>query len=278
MSFFLSIRDYLRTLNNERRARRLVSQQCRVINQGFLFSGRSQYFTAQGYEPHQTELVKRVLTEVDSFVNVGAHHGYYCCLALQRGKETIAFEPHPMNIVMLRKHIAANRFSEKFRLFEAAVGSSKGSLEFYGGGFTGSLLNTIHVDTPTHERQLVDVVTLDSALNIGTSKALILMDVEGYELEALKGASNLLRQRHYWLVEILSNHGSNYPYSGVFDLMETNGYEAWGVDEVNQDFEKITLEKAIEIDSGKRKTAITNYLFIPRGEKLVQNLQEPQKD
>ena len=277
MSLFLNIRDYLRTLNNERRARRLVSQPCRVINQGFLFSGRSQYFSAQCYEPYQTELVKRVLTEVDSFVNVGAHHGYYCCLALQRGKETIAFEPHPMNVVMLQKHITANQFSEKFRLFEAAVGSSEGSLEFYGGGFTGSLLNTIHTDTPTHERQLVDVVTLDRALNIGESKSLILMDVEGYELEALKGAPNLLRQRHYWLVEILSNHGNNYPYSGVFDLMEANDYEAWGVDEVNKDFKQVALETAREIDRGKRKTTITNYLFIPRGDKLVQKLREREK-
>ena len=78
-------------------------------------------------------------------------------------------------------------------------------------------------------------------------------------------------------MEILSNHGNNYPYSGVFDLMEANGYEAWGVDEANQDFTQVTLETAREIDSGKRKTAITNYLFIPRGDKVVQNLRERQK-
>ena len=169
------------------------------------------------------------------------------------------------------KHMRAMRLALPVDVFDSSLST------FWKCANTGSLLNTIHTDTPTHERQLVDVVTLDRALNIGESRSLILMDVEGYELEALKGAPNLLRQRHYWLVEILSNHVNDYPYSGVFDLMEANDYEAWGVDEVNKDFKQVALETAREIDRGKRKTTITNYLFIPRGDKLVQKLRERQK-
>lgn len=270
--FFKKIKEKIRALNNKRRENRLLRQACRMLPQGFLFSGRSQYFSKLGYEPFQTSLISEVLKEISTFINVGAHHGYYCCLALSKNINTIAFEPHPMNAAMLEKHISANKFSKDFKLIKAAVGSVEGTLELHGGGFTASLLN-IHPNTPSEERQTVSVVKLESMLELGDSTTLILMDVEGYELEALKGSIQLMRSKPYWIIEVLSNHGNDTPFSEVFSFMESHNYEAWAIDEEKKHIAKFpsSLAKSIEVES--RHIAYSNFLFVPQGNDLIQRLQ-----
>ena len=163
---FQKIKEKIRALNYKRKERRLLRQTCRMLPQGFLFSGRNQYFSKSGYEPFQTNLISEIFKETSNFVNVGAHHGYYCCLALSKNINTTAFEPHPLNAVILQKHISANEFTKGFKLINAAVGSVEGTLELHGGGFTASLLNT-HPNSPSKEHQLVKVVKLDNVNSHG---------------------------------------------------------------------------------------------------------------
>ena len=48
---------------------------------GFKLAGNAAM--AQGtFEPVETELVRKLLGEVDVLINVGANVGYYCCHAL----------------------------------------------------------------------------------------------------------------------------------------------------------------------------------------------------
>ena len=270
--FYEKIKDKIRALNNKRRERRLLRQACRLLPQGFLFSGRSQYFSKLGYEPYQTNLVSEVLKEVSTFVNVGAHHGYYCCLALSKNIKTIAFEPHPMNAGMLQKHISANKFSKDFKLIKAAVGSVEGNLELYGGGFTSSLLS-IHSNTPSEEHLMVNVVKLDNMVELKNSATLILMDVEGYELEALKGATQLMLSKPYWIIEVLFNHGNDTPFSEVFSFMELHKYEAWAIDEGEEHISKFPTSLAKSIEVGNYPISASNFLFVPQGDDLVQRLQ-----
>ena len=268
---FQKIKEKIRALNYKRKERRLLRQTCRMVPQGFLFSGRNQYFSKSGYEPFQTNLISEIFKETSNFVNVGAHHGYYCCLALSKNINTTAFEPHPLNAVILQKHISANEFTKGFKLINAAVGSVEGTLELHGGGFTASLLNT-HPNTPSKEHQLVKVVKLDNVLDLENSSTLILMDVEGYELEALKGATQLMRSKPYWIIEVLSNHGNDTPFSAVFSLMESLNYEAWAINEEEKCLSKFPTSLAMAVAAGDSRISYSNFLFVPQGSDLIQRL------
>src|SRR4051794_500141 len=74
---------------------------------GFRFSGAKSMETGR-FEPEETKLVQLLLPHVDVVVNVGANLGYYCCLALQAGKQMVAFEPIELNVRYLLKNIKAN--------------------------------------------------------------------------------------------------------------------------------------------------------------------------
>lgn len=200
--FISKLKNSIRKFNNKRNQIRLLKKRCVMLNHGFLFSGRGQYFTKSGYEPFQTNLILKLLSRVSMFVNIGAHHGYYCCLALSRNIPTIAFEPHPMNVAMIKKHVNANGYAESLTLIEAAVGSHESRLKLFGSGFTGSLIN-VHPNAPARECQEIDVVTLNDKVNLKDNKALCVMDIEGFELEALKGATKLMANKPYWIIEVL---------------------------------------------------------------------------
>jgi len=50
-------------------------------------------------------------------VNVGANTGYYCCLALDRNKYVIAFEPINLNVKYLLRNIKANNWDDRIEVY-----------------------------------------------------------------------------------------------------------------------------------------------------------------
>ena len=274
--FGLSLKDRLRTFNRQRVYKRGLNKPCVGHPDGFLFSGRNQIMAKGGYEPFEADLVRKILPDVHVFVNIGAHHGYYSCLALSSNTDTIAYEPEASNILMLEKHIKANDFRNQFTLHPCAVGSQSGELVLYGGGSGGSLLPNSNL-APLSEQQTVSVVTLDDTLSLNNQKALCLMDVERFELEALKGARKILSSKikPYWIIEVLPNSPQgdvNHEFERVFELMQSHGYTAWGIDEGANQLVPVTSDKALKVKEGELKTNMSNFLFTERDDDLVQRL------
>ena len=73
------------------------------------------------FEPTETSIVSRLLDDIDTFVNVGANVGYYCCIALNKNKPVIAFEPIASNVQLLLKNVRANGWSAPFELLPIAL-------------------------------------------------------------------------------------------------------------------------------------------------------------
>ena len=275
---WLNFKDWFRTRNRQRVYNRLLNKPCSTHPNGFLFSGRNQMMEKGGYEPFEVDLVRKILGEVQLFANIGANHGFYSCLALSTKTETVAYEPEATNIKMIRKHIKANCFANSFTLHPCAVGSLASEMVLHGGGSGGSLLSDNLSNAPKGEQQTVQVVTLDDTLSLGGKKALFLMDVEGFEYEALKGSKTILSSetKPYWIIEVWPQNGSGQPnnaFSNTFSFMESHGYTYWGIDEGAKNLTPLTHSVVHKIEKGEAKVSFSNFLFIPEKDSLALRLQ-----
>jgi len=143
------------------------------------------------YEYDKQRLFSEIVTEGSVVYDIGAHVGFYTLLASvlvgPRGK-VIAFEPLPKNIQYLKEHLKINQCNN-VEVIEAAVSSKSGKSFFIQGGntFTGYLSK----DTEGIE---IEIISLDDLINKNNLPIphIIKIDVEGAELEVLKGAKDLI--------------------------------------------------------------------------------------
>ena len=73
----------------------------------------------------------------------------------------------------------------------------------------------------------VAVDTLENLLSgVDYANALLKIDTEGYELEVLKGAQNILSQFHYVITEtsVMKRFEDSYTYNELVRFMEQNGF------------------------------------------------------
>ena len=138
------------------------------------------------YETERTDLYEELLRPGQVVFDVGAHMGYYTLIASRavgpEGK-VFSFEPLPFNLRQLRRHVKHNRCAN-VQIMAGGVGAESGEGRFVstGGSATGHL--AAHGDTPVQLFALDEVVASGQAPPPG----LIKIDVEGNELEVLKGA------------------------------------------------------------------------------------------
>jgi FkbM family methyltransferase len=152
------------------------------------------------FETSEWRFVERFLRPGMTVLDVGAHHGFYSLLASQKvGAEgqVVAFEPSPRERRKLLRHLEWNHCTN-VRVESYAVGEGEGQADLFlvHGKQTGcNSLRPPHRERTSIVR--VPVSTLDGYLRRRSVPRVdfIKLDVEGAELSALKGASELLEHR-----------------------------------------------------------------------------------
>lgn len=142
-------------------------------------------------------------------IDVGANRGQFCLLAAQELPEATiyAFEPLQEAADLLARLMDSH---PAFCLTKTAVGAASGTREIHiaQAEDSSSLLRSRAAQAfdgaRTVERRMVPVVTLDEELSsVGmVSPVLVKVDVQGLELEVLKGAEQVLQHCSYLLVEL----------------------------------------------------------------------------
>ena len=140
----------------------------------------------------ERQLLKRILSAGDVVVDGGANIGIYSqFLARCVGETGIvhSFEPSPENFKRLQ---SATRKLANVRLSQAAVGECSGRSRLY----LSDKLNVDHRTYATAEDSRcavpIDIVALDDYFKPGQRVDLIKMDIQGYELHALRGTNRVL--------------------------------------------------------------------------------------
>jgi FkbM family methyltransferase len=140
----------------------------------------------------ERQLLKRILFAGAVVVDAGANIGIYSELLSRCVGPTGAvhsFEPSPDNFKRLR---AATRKLQNVRLSQAAVGEHSGNSELY----LSDKLNVDHraymANGDSRRTVPIEIVALDDYFKPGERVDLIKMDIQGYELHALRGANRVL--------------------------------------------------------------------------------------
>jgi FkbM family methyltransferase len=155
----------------------------------------------------ELELLFRDSVDVDyTFIDCGANYGYWSVLVSSKpfgAHKAIAVEPSGQNFPKLANNAKVN--GSRFELMKCAIGSSRGIARL-----TGTKHEAFSIAGTSSGGEEVPVIALDNLIDDGkvaaSGKYLIKLDVEGVEIEAIKGGSRLLQTDSVLLCE---EHGND---------------------------------------------------------------------
>jgi FkbM family methyltransferase len=161
---------------------------------------------------------RRALRDGGLFLDVGANVGTYTIWAAEQGAEVIALEPAADTFGLLEENIALNGY--QVTAVRAAAGDHCGSARFSAGL---DAANRLAADGPA----VTDLVTVDSL--IGDRQVTgMKVDVEGFEIDVLRGAARALADHRIGLIQIEWNQASTFAVGTdrrpIAELLAGHGY------------------------------------------------------
>jgi FkbM family methyltransferase len=195
--------------------------------------GRRLY--GYGFCEPAARFMRSLLGPGDVVIDGGANIGLFTLVAAagvgRRGR-VIACEPSPTTMRLLRANVDRNRF-DWVELREVALAAAPGRLRLHvftpGSGFS----SFAPADTTSGVEVEVEVATLDDvASEVLERLKLVKLDVEGAELRALQGASQVLEHaRPDFIVEIEPEHlvRQGGSIAEVQDLFDAAGYVGYSI-------------------------------------------------
>lgn len=221
---FQKINIVLYTLLGSKKSSQLITSPVGKIVFALLFKGKGNrvYETNEGvklemtpeeamslgiallgsHNHYEEKVLKTILHRGDVVVDVGAFIGEESLLAAKlvgpKGK-VYAFEPSPTHIKRLADNIRRNN-TDNIEIIKYAVSNKKGIFPLYEAGSGSSFVKNeaeYHIRSKSIKPIYVKTVTLDEFVIRRRIHHIdfIKIDVEGWDLQVLKGATKILRAR-----------------------------------------------------------------------------------
>jgi FkbM family methyltransferase len=195
------------------------------------------------YEPYMAQAIEENLRAGDTFWDIGANIGWFSLVASKivgPNGRVFSFEPSPDVFNLLS---ANTRGQHSIRIIQCGVGNDDAVTAFASHGPSSSA-SFVEEVTKINQRYLpeapirkveVNIRKVDTLVKQLGPPRVIKIDVEGFELEVLKGATGLLSTARPIL--IMEIHPPQLNLSGgsealLFQLLRGHGY-AWEV--INRD-------------------------------------------
>jgi FkbM family methyltransferase len=192
---------------------------------------------AYNYED-ELELLFRGSIDVDyTFIDCGANYGYWSVLVSSKpfgAHKAIAIEPSAQNFPKLANNARVN--GSRFEAMKCAIGASRGTARL-----SGTKHEAFSIAGNQSDGEEVPVIALDTLIDDGkvsaSGKYLVKLDVEGVEIEAIKGGSRLLQADTVILCE---EHGSDRAHMVSRYILEKTPLTLMVYDPRSQQLETIT--------------------------------------
>ena len=214
---------------------RYATMRPEVTEFGFRMLGKDDLDTSR-IQSSEHAAFKRLLSESDIFVDIGANVGLFTMLAAEKKVPVISCEPHPQTFRLLCRNLHMNGF-EDVEAHACAIGDRTRICSLFGGG-QGASLNEGWGGIHSTYETVVPCITLEALIGnrFQDLQMLFKVDAEGAEFDILSQSPHLLNRKPkpIWIIEnsISRNYGpkKNPNYKSLFDLFWRNGYEAYTVE------------------------------------------------
>lgn len=149
--------------------------------------------TCTFYEVSMLEFIQKLdprATIIDVGANIGNHTVYFAKFI--NCNQVISIEPYARSFKKLKNNINNNKITDKVQILNVAAGSHNGRCSLIPGPATNIGL------TKTAKGKDITITTLDTLVD-DKEISLIKIDVEGNELDVLKGVKKILEKQSPFL-------------------------------------------------------------------------------
>ncbi len=169
------------------------------------------------------------LPQIDNFIDIGVGQGTPLLWKKYKNKKIICIDPLDYSENVVKKMLKKRNYS----FYKYAVGAKEEikilNVEKNLGRSTFLKVTKKNFEGKPKSKIKVPVKTLDSIVKESNVKGSfgIKIDVEGYELEILKGAKKTLKKTNFVIVEARHNHKTfhkQYELSELMTLMTKNNF------------------------------------------------------
>ncbi len=172
-------------------------------------SGITAYYYFGLPDFHEQNFILDHIERSELFIDIGANVGGWTLLVAGKGTKVLAFEPIPDSFERLKENISLNpQCIQSVNVYNVGLSSEKGTLSFTADLDTG---NTVISDPESYSGNKINVgVTPIDEYTMDCNPSYIKIDVEGHELEVIKGSRKTLEYEGLKALIIETYRWANY--------------------------------------------------------------------
>lgn len=176
------------------------------------------------YSEDEVAKLLSLINENSVVVEVGANIGTITVPMAKAAAKVYAYEPQPKTHALLARNVEQNGLLNKVHIYSVALSDKEGETFISDVDYDAEKLNGGSASLNDNGGVQVKKTTLDSEFTIDERIDLIKIDVEGHELEVLKGGiETITRHKPFIYVENDRSEKSEALIAELFDL----GYDCY---------------------------------------------------
>ncbi|MFA6254121.1 MAG: FkbM family methyltransferase [Candidatus Paceibacterota bacterium] len=214
-------------------------------------------FKRDFWEPQTTAVLKQLVREREGDILLaGSHLGYFTVLAgllaSKLNKKIYAFEPVDYLYQLSAENIKLNKLNDSVVLAKAALAEKTGQAEIFIESIRSSLVPYTADHLAHGKKEFVPTIKIDDWRKDQPIKKIgvIFLDIEGYELFALRGAEEVLKKdKPTLVVEISQKILDQMPISedDIINYLESLGYDLYVIDD---NYDTAHIERGASVGPG----------------------------
>ncbi|HEX5003428.1 MAG TPA: FkbM family methyltransferase [Bacteroidia bacterium] len=194
------------------------------------------FFGDYKYERNETASWRKDAVLCKQIVDIGSNVGYFSLLAASvttKNTIIIAYEPSPVTFKKLSENINLNKYENRVVAVQAGLSDQDGSLDlFISSEENSGMTSLVRPGNFSGEIVVVKVLNAQKALTLqGISNPdLIKIDVEGNEMNVIKGLASILESaKPVIYIEILDANLKKFNSGAdeVYEFLRNMGYKSF---------------------------------------------------